>query len=87
LGYILRRGTAISSKAILKTTNPYKYNAGSELEEELNYYNTFYRKYDAQIGRFTGVDIRSEESAGMSVYNFGANNPVCLMIHWGISLR
>ena len=67
---------AISSKAILKTTNPYKYNAGSELEEELNYYNTFYRKNDAQIGRFTGVDIRSEESAGMSVYNFGANNPV-----------
>jgi len=67
---------AISSKAILKTTDPYKYNAGSELEEELNYYNTFYRKHDAQIGRFTGVDIRSEESAGMSVYNFGANNPV-----------
>jgi len=67
---------AISSKAILKTTDPYKYNAGSELEEELNYYNTFYRKYDAQIGRFTGVDIRSEESAGMSVYNFAANNPV-----------
>jgi len=67
---------AISSKAILKTTDPYKYNAGSELEEELNYYNTFYRKYDAQIGRFTGVDIRSEESAAMSVYNFGANNPV-----------
>jgi len=67
---------AISSKAILKTTDPYKYDAGSELEEELNYYNTFYRKYDAQIGRFTGVDIRSEESAGMSVYNFGANNPV-----------
>jgi len=76
LGYILRRGSAISSKAILKTTNPYKYNAGSELEEELNYYNTFYRKHDAQIGRFTGVDIRSEESAAMSVYNFGANNPV-----------
>ncbi len=68
--------SAISSKALLKTTDPYKYNAGSELEEELGYYNTFFRKYDAQIGRFTGVDIRSEESTEMSVYNFGANNPV-----------
>ncbi len=69
---------AISSKALLKTVTPYKYNGGNELEEEgsLNYYNTFYRKYDAQIGRFTGVDIRSEESYGMSVYNFGANNPI-----------
>jgi len=66
----------ISSKALLKTTDPYKYNAGSELEEELGYYNTFFRKYDAQIGRFTGVDVRSEESAGMSVYNFAANNPI-----------
>jgi hypothetical protein len=38
--------------------------------------NTFYRKYDAQLGRFTGIDIRAEESYGMSVYNYGANNPV-----------
>jgi hypothetical protein len=37
---------------------------------------TFYRKYDAQLGRFTGIDIRAEESYGMSVYNYGANNPV-----------
>jgi RHS repeat-associated protein len=69
---------AISSKALLKTNVPFKYNAGNELEEEgsLNYYNTFYRKYDAQLGRFTGIDIRAEESYGMSVYNYGANNPV-----------
>jgi RHS repeat-associated protein len=69
---------AISSKALLKTNVPFKYNAGNELEAEgsLNYYNTFYRKYDAQLGRFTGVDIRAEESYGMSVYNYGANNPV-----------
>jgi len=67
---------AISSKAILKTTDPYKYNAGSELEEELNYYNTFYRKYDAQIGRFTGVDILAESTAGLSPFQFGNNNPV-----------
>ena len=40
------------------------------------YYNTFYRKYDAQIGRFTGVDILSEGSAGLTPYQFGGNNPV-----------
>jgi len=68
--------SAISSKAILKTTDPYKYNAGSELEEELNYYNTFYRKYDAQIGRFTGVDILSESTVGLSPFQFGNNNAV-----------
>ena len=67
---------AISDKAIKKNTTPYKYNAGSELEEELNYYSTFYRKYDAQIGRFTGVDILSESSAGLTPYQFGGNNPV-----------
>ena len=67
---------AISDKAIKKNTTPYKYNAGSELEEELNYYSTFYRKYDAQIGRFTGVDILSESSSGLTPYQFGGNNPV-----------
>jgi len=60
--------SAISSKALLKTTDPYKYNAGSELEEELGYYNTFYGKYDAQIGRFTGVDILAESTAGLSPF-------------------
>ena len=68
--------SAISSKALLKTTDPYKYNAGSELEEELGYYNTFYRKYDAQIGRFTGVDILAESTAGLSPFQFGNNNPI-----------
>ena len=68
--------SAISSKAMLKTGNSYKYNACSELEEELNYYNTFFRKYCAQIGRFTGVDILSEEAAELNPYNFGGNNPI-----------
>ncbi len=68
--------SAISSKALLKTTDPYKYNAGSELEEELGYYNTFFRKYDAQIGRFTGVDILAESTTGLSPFHFGNNNPI-----------
>jgi RHS repeat-associated protein len=47
-----------------------------EDEGELNYSNTFYRKYDAQIGRFTGVDMKAEEFVGLTPYNFGGNNPV-----------
>ncbi len=67
----------ISSKAALRSLSAYKYNAGSELEDEggLNYYNTFYRKYDAQIGRFTGIDIKAESFAGLTPFQFGNNNP------------
>jgi RHS repeat-associated protein len=67
---------AISDKALKKDGTPYKYNAGSEMEDELEYYNTFYRKYDAQIGRFTGVDILSESTFGLSPFHFGNNNPI-----------
>ena len=68
---------AISDKAALKANTPYKYNAGCELEEDgIDYYNTFYRKYDAQIGRFTGVDILAEVTADLNPYQFGNNNPV-----------
>jgi RHS repeat-associated protein len=67
----------ISDKAALKANNPYRFNAGSELEEDgVNYYNTFYRKYDAQIGRFTGVDMLSEVGFSQSPYHFGENNPI-----------
>lgn len=68
----------ISDKALLKPTNPYKYNGGSELEEDygVSYYNTFYRKYDPQIGRFTGVDMLSEQGYGINPYHFGMNNPI-----------
>ena len=67
----------ISDKALLKQTNPYKFNGGTELEEDggLNYYNTFYRKYDPQTGRFTGVDMLAEKYPGLSPYHFGNNNP------------
>ena len=68
----------ISSKAALSSLSAYKYNAGSELEDEggLNYYNTFYRKYDAQIGRFTGVDILAEKVFNQSTFQYGSNNPI-----------
>ena len=67
----------LCDKAALKVGNPYKYNGGSELEDEdgLEYYETFYRKYDAQIGRFTGVDILAEVTYGLTPFQFGSVNP------------
>jgi RHS repeat-associated protein len=68
----------ISYKASMTMTNRYGWNGGNEYEDEgeLNYSNTFYRKYDAQIGRFTGIDILAEEFAGINPYQFGYDNPV-----------
>jgi RHS repeat-associated protein len=69
---------SISYKVSMTMTNRYGWNGGNEYEDEgeLNYSNTFYRKYDAQIGRFTGVDMLAEEFADLNPYQFGANNPV-----------
>jgi RHS repeat-associated protein len=66
----------ISSKAALKLNVSYKYNGGVDLEEETGLYNTFYRQYDTQIGRFSGADSRAEEQYGFSTYHFGYNNPI-----------
>jgi RHS repeat-associated protein len=69
---------SISYKASMTMTNRYGWNGGNEYEDEgeLNYSNTFYRKYDAQIGRFTGIDMMAESFASLNPYQFGGNNPV-----------
>ncbi|HCZ37016.1 MAG TPA: hypothetical protein DHV26_13935 [Cytophagales bacterium] len=70
---------AISSRAVLKAKTAYAYNAGSEWEENgVEYYHTFFRKYDAQIGRFTGVDILSEKYLNYSPYQYSENNPILI---------
>ncbi|MFI5185587.1 MAG: DUF6443 domain-containing protein [Chitinophagales bacterium] len=70
----------ISSKALNfgSPNNPYKFNDGSELDEDesINLYSTFYREYDPQIGRFTGIDVMGEQAISMSNYQFGGNNPI-----------
>ncbi|MCP9750370.1 DUF6443 domain-containing protein [Ferruginibacter sp. HRS2-29] len=68
----------LSDKALMKKPTNYKYNSGSELEDEdgLNYYNTFYRKYDPQIGRFTGIDMLAEKTASINCYQYANNNPL-----------
>ena len=68
----------ISSNAATTIVNNYKFNSGTELNDnfDINYYETYYRNYDAQIGRFTGVDLLAELEFGVSPYTFGVNDPV-----------
>ena len=70
--------SGISDKAINKLKTQDKFNGGVELEDDygVNLYSTFYRQYDPQIGRFTGVDILSEATIGLTPYQFRNGNPV-----------
>ncbi|MBS1509223.1 MAG: hypothetical protein JST86_00165 [Bacteroidetes bacterium] len=56
------------------------YNAGSELQDDIDglsdYYSTFYREYDAVIGRFNGVDPMSENFESWTTYHYSYDNPV-----------
>jgi RHS repeat-associated protein len=68
----------ISDKALNKLSSQNKFNGGVELEEEygVNLYSTFFRQYDPQLGRFSGVDLLAEQSIGVSTYQFALNNPI-----------
>jgi RHS repeat-associated protein len=78
----------ISDKQLLKQITPYKANGGVELEEDygLQTYNTDFRKYDPQIGRFNGVDALAELTGDLTPYQFGANDPVFWNDPSGLSL-
>lgn len=56
--------------------NDFLYNAGSELNSTTGWYETFFRGYDAALGRFAQVDPVAIASSSQSPYSFGFNNPV-----------
>lgn len=60
--------------------NKHLYNGGSEWQNDYSnlpdYYQTFFRNYDAAIGRFVGVDPMPEATESMSVYHYAGNNPI-----------
>ncbi len=74
----------ISSHALPSyVPNRYKANGGVEYGDEewsngsgLEMYETFYRSYNAQIGRFMQGDPMMEATVSMSGYVFSGNNPV-----------
>lgn len=69
---------AICSKAAGSIENKYKFNGGVELNEDfdISIYETSFRGYDAQIGRFGAIDIKAETQYSLSAYHFSNNNPV-----------
>jgi len=70
--------TADSWVADQTEVNNYLYNAGSELNESTNNYQTFFRDYDPALGRMTGVDIMANKYSSVSPYNYAFNDPIGL---------
>ncbi len=73
----------ISSKAAGKLENKYKFNTSTELASKefsdgsgLDWYETTFRGYDPQIGRFNQIDKLAVLFANASPYNFVLNNPI-----------
>lgn len=77
---------AVSSQAAMKIQTNYKFNGGINLESsfDVDYYETYFRNYDAQIGRFTGIDALAEKSFTQTTYQYASNNPLLFNDPWGL---
>jgi RHS repeat-associated protein len=61
------------------------YNGGSELDEALGLYSTYFRQYDPALGRFTGADALAGSMGSWSPYQYAYNNPFSYIDPWGLS--
>lgn len=72
----------ISSKALKPNyaENKRKFNDGTEFNTDFNldWYETDYRSYDPQIGRFHQIDELTEFDFNWSPYVYTHNNPILL---------
>jgi RHS repeat-associated protein len=58
--------------------NNYLYNAGNELNTTTEWYETFFRGYDAALGKFLQVDPKADKYGSVSTYNYAFNDPVSM---------
>jgi RHS repeat-associated protein len=65
--------------------NRWKYNATSELNPSTNWYETDFRPYDQQVGRFTGVDALAEKFMSLTPFHYSYNNPMSFNDPTGLS--
>ncbi|MFT3704798.1 MAG: DUF6443 domain-containing protein [Agriterribacter sp.] len=86
---------AISSKSVKTnyTENKYRYNNGTELDNAdfsdgsgLEIYETAFRGYDPQIGRFGQLDPMAKSTDFASPYAYCLNNPVAFIDPLGLRL-
>jgi len=75
-------GMVMPGSLVGNATPPNKnlYNGGSEIQNDFsdlpNLMQTFYRNYDAALGRWVGVDPDAESVESLSVYQYASNNPI-----------
>jgi len=75
-------GMVMPGSAVGLPTPPNKnlYNGQSEIQNDFNnlpdLMQTFFRNYDAALGRWIGVDPQAESAESMSVYQYAGNNPI-----------
>jgi RHS repeat-associated protein len=74
---------------------PYQYNGLSEQQADPTgkgySYETDWRGYDPQLGRFKGIDALANEMPGINPYQYSYNNPVMFNdpsgeMPWGIAV-
>ncbi|MFI5161937.1 MAG: DUF6443 domain-containing protein [Sphingobacteriales bacterium] len=72
--------TTTSAVSIPGMANKQLYNGGAEWQNDYSslpdYYQTFYRNYDAALGRFIAVDPEPESAESMTTYQYSGNNPI-----------
>jgi RHS repeat-associated protein len=83
--------TGISSSALLfGGLNQMKFNNVELSKKDFNdgsgleWYDTEFRRYNQQIGRFTGIDELSENNLNISPYAFAQNNPIVFSDPFGL---